>query len=68
MPLTIDGGTAEERPERMEVAQARTPAWLRFLLLGFVAVASIATLLWLLKYSHFGMDIQDESFYLIWLA
>lgn len=68
MPLTIDGGTAEERPKRIEEAQARTPAWLRFLLLGFVAVASIATLRWLLKYSHFGMDIQDESFYLLWMA
>ncbi|HEX7887921.1 MAG TPA: hypothetical protein VF522_01070 [Ramlibacter sp.] len=32
------------------------------------AAGSIALLAWLLKYSHYGVDLTDEAYYLVWIA
>ncbi len=35
--------------------------------LFFAALASLFILIWVLKYSRYGIDFTDESFYLIWI-
>jgi hypothetical protein len=32
------------------------------------AVGTLSILIWLLKYSHYGFDFTDESFYLVWIS
>ena len=32
------------------------------------AVATILTLIWVLKYSFYGIDFTDEAFYLVWIS
>jgi hypothetical protein len=36
--------------------------------LWFALVVTLATIAWLLSYSDFGIDLTDESYYLIWMS
>lgn len=38
------------------------------IVLTLSAVCTILTLAWVLRYSHYGLDITDESFYLVWMS
>lgn len=37
-------------------------------LLSFCVFGTLLILTWVLKFSHYGIDFTDESFYLVWLA
>lgn len=37
-------------------------------LLSFCALGTILILTWVLKFSNYGIDYTDESFYLVWIA
>jgi hypothetical protein len=37
-------------------------------ILSFSTIVTVFILGWLLWYSHYGIDLTDESFYLIWMA
>jgi hypothetical protein len=50
-----------------EVGAAESKNWERTLYI-FVAISSACILGWLLKYSHYGIDFTDESFYLVWIS
>lgn len=44
------------------------PFFLQYLLTALVAAGTSLILGWLLKYSAYGFDFTDESFYLVWIA
>jgi hypothetical protein len=37
-------------------------------LLALAALGVVFTLGWLFNFSHYGIDLTDESFYLVWMA
>lgn len=37
-------------------------------LLTAAVLMTVVTLAWLLRFSHYGIDFTDESFYLVWMA
>lgn len=37
-------------------------------LLTAASLMTLVTLAWLLRFSHYGIDFTDESFYLVWMA
>ena len=39
-----------------------------FLVLTSGVIVTLSTLAWLLVYSHYGIDLTDESYYLIWMS
>lgn len=65
---SINSGLATKKAVRGAAAGLCSPAGVRSVLLAFMAVGSVAALFLLLKYSHYGIDFTDESFYLTWLA
>ncbi len=44
------------------------PEALDFLVLACGVVVTLATIVWLLVYSHYGIDFTDESYYLVWMS
>ena len=44
------------------------PMALDFLVLASAVIVTLSTLIWLLVYSHYGIDLTDESYYLIWMS
>ncbi|MDO9214611.1 MAG: hypothetical protein Q8Q54_07875 [Methylococcales bacterium] len=44
------------------------PKILDVFVLATAALVTLITLVWLLAHSHYGIDLTDESFYLIWMA
>jgi hypothetical protein len=53
--------------EAAETIRFRLNDWSGWLL-GFSLVSTVCVLGWLLKYSSYGFDFTDESFYLVWIA
>jgi hypothetical protein len=44
------------------------PKILEIFVLATAAIVTLITLVWLLAHSRYGIDLTDESFYLIWIA
>ena len=44
------------------------PMALDFLILASAVIVTLSTLVWLLVYSHYGIGLPDESYYLIWMS
>lgn len=65
---SVNSSLATKKADRGADPGPCSLAWHRFFLLALMVVGSTATLVLLLKYSHFGIDFTDESFYLTWLA
>jgi hypothetical protein len=51
-----------------ETSQNPPPIFLEFLLTALTASGTILILGWLIRYSGYGIDFTDESFYLVWIA
>lgn len=48
--------------------EPRTTSLVDRLPLFFSAIVTLATLAWVLWYSHYGIDLTDESYYLVWMS
>jgi hypothetical protein len=44
------------------------PTMIEFKILAIAAIVTLSTLVWLLVYSRYGIDLTDESYYLIWMS
>ncbi len=49
-------------------ASAKTIVFAEQLTLAFSAICTASTIGWLLFYSDYGIDLTDESFYLVWMS
>ncbi len=45
----------------------KTSDFSRLSVLIFSAIGTLATLVWVLRFSNYGLDYTDESFYLVWM-
>lgn len=52
----------------IEKNKISSPLLLQYLLTALASSGTLLILGWLLKYSAYGIDFTDESFYLVWIA
>ncbi|WP_312703803.1 hypothetical protein [Stutzerimonas nitrititolerans] len=52
----------------IEKRQSSSAVFSQYLLTALTAVGTLLILGWLLKYSAYGIDFTDESFYLVWIS
>lgn len=57
-----------EHRAALESNPVRVSDWHERLPLVFLSLGSVMILCWLMKYSHYGLDFTDESYYLSWAA
>jgi len=56
------------RPSLLRNAAANTPIRLDYVLLGLSLFSTFCVLGWVLGYAQYGLDLTDESFYLVWIS
>nr|WHW29475.1 hypothetical protein [uncultured bacterium] len=44
------------------------PAFVEQVVLAFSVIGTIATLAWVLWFCRYGLDLSDESFYIVWIS
>ena len=49
-------------------SNSRASSSLQYLLFLLSAMVTLAALVWVLWYCHFGLDVTDESYYLVWMS
>ncbi len=53
---------------QLDLREEATPRPWHVVLLFLSAMGTAFILIWLFKYSAYGLDFTDESFYLVWLS